>query len=228
MYKIALFFLFSLPLFAGFFPQTVHTSVKSVNGNSITLNSRFPVNGMSGVIIHNYGSGLTAITSRMTQVSSNGGASLLNADVIDHDSLPTIKTAVRAGDKVIGGYLYNNILVLAPDADTYAKITSAHNKKWVHPDLFALYMSATGDGIPTRENLANFAKKFQVGLVYIVRRNAAVLFDPISGKIVGQKSMNGLPNEGKFPFYMRFKDLDSGWWFGSDVKGSYYNTIESI
>lgn len=228
MFKIALFTLFSLPLFAGFFPQTVHTSVKSVKGNTITLNSRFPVNGMSGVIVHNYGSGLTAITSRMSQVSSNGDALLLNADVIDHDALPTISTAVNSGDKVIGGYLYNNILVLAPDADTYAKITSAHNKKWVHPDLFALYISAQGDDIPTKENLSNFAKKFQVGLVYIVRRNAAVLFDPISGKIVGQKSMSGLPKEGKFPFYMRFKDIDSGWWFGSDVKGNYYNTIESI
>lgn len=227
MYKIALFILFSLPLFAGFFPQTVHTSVKSVKGNSITLNSRFPVNGMSGVIVHNYGSGLTAITSRMTQVSSSGNASLLTADVIDHDSLPTIKTAVSAGDKVIGGYLYNNILVLTPDADTYAKITSAHNKKWVHPDLFALYLSVQGDDIPTRENLANFAKKFQVGLIYIVRRNAAVLFDPVSGKIVGQKNMSGLPKEGAFPFFMRFEQLDSGW-FGSDVKGNYYNMVESI
>ena len=227
MFKIALFTLFSLPLFAGFFPQTVHTSVKSVKGNSITLNSRFPVNGMSGVIVHNYGSGLTAITSRMTQVSSSGNASLLTADVIDHDSLPTIKTAVSAGDKVIGGYLYNNILVLTPDADTYAKITSAHNKKWVHPDLFALYLSVQGDDIPTRENLANFAKKFQVGLIYIVRRNAAVLFDPVSGKIVGQKNMSGLPKEGAFPFFMRFEQLDSGW-FGSDVKGNYYNMVESI
>lgn len=227
MYKIALFILFSLPLFAGFFPPTVHTSVKSVKGNSITLNSRFPVNGMSGVIVHDYGSGLRAITSRMTQVSSNGGASLLSADVIDHESLPTIKTAVTAGDKVIGGYLYNTILVLSPDADTYAKITSSDHKKWVHPDLFALYLSVQGDDIPTKENLANFAKKFQVGLVYIVRRNAAVLFDPVSGKIVGQKSMSALPKEGAFPFFMRFEQLDSAW-FGSDVKGNYYNMVESI
>ncbi len=227
MYKIALFTLFSLPLFAGFYPQTVHTSVKSVKGSAITLNSRFPVNGMSGAIVHNYGSGLTAITSRMTQVSSNGGASLLSADVIDHESLPTIKTAVTAGDKVIGGYLYNNILILAPDADTYAKIISSANKKWIHPDLFALYLSVQGDNIPTKENLANFAKKFQVGLVYIVRRNAAVLFDPVSGKIVGQKSMSGLPKEGAFPFFMRFEQRDSGW-FGSDVKGNYYNMVESI
>jgi len=135
---------------------------------------------------------------------------LVSTDILHHDELPTIKTAVSPKDKVIGGYLYNNVLLLAPDADTYAKIISAHNKKWIHPDLFALYLSVQGEDAPTKENLANFAKKYQVGLIYIVRKNSAVLLDPISGKIVSQKSMKNLPKEGTFPFYMRFKALDSG------------------
>ena len=165
MYKIALIALISVPLFAGFFPQTVHTSVKSVKGNTITLNSKFPLNGMSGAVIHNYGNNLTAITSRLTQTSSKGQAILLDAEVIDHDALPSIKTSVSPKDKVIGGYLYNNVLLLAPDADTYAKITSSKQKKWIHPDLFAVYLSVQGDDIPTKENLASFAKKFQIGLI---------------------------------------------------------------
>jgi hypothetical protein len=227
MHKIALMALLSLPLFAGFFPQTVHTSIKSVQGNVIKLNSKFPLNGMSGVVIHNYGNDLTAITSRITQTSSDGSASLLSADILDHDNLPTIKTAVSPKDKVIGGYLYNNVLLLAPDADTYAKITSTHNKKWIHPDLFALHLSSENEEGATKENLADFAKKYQVGLVYIVRKNSAVLLDPISGKIIAKKSMTNLPKEGNFPFYMRLKGLDSGW-FGSDAKGNYYNTMESL
>ena len=229
MYKIALITLISLPLFAGFFPQTVHTSIKSVNGNTVTLNSKFPLNGMSGVVIHNYGHDLTAITSRLTQTSSKGQAMLLDAAVIDHDALPSIKTSVSPKDKVIGGYLYSNVLLLAPDADTYAKITSSKQKTWIHPDLFAVYLSVVGDDIPTKENLASFAKKFQIGLIYIVRQNTAVLLDPISGKIVGQKNMSGLPKEGHFPFYMRLQSLESGW-FGKDesAKGNYYNTMQSI
>ena len=227
MHKIALIALLSLPLFSGFFPQTVHTSVKSVQGNTITLNKKFPINGMSGVVVHNYGNHLTAITSRITQTSSDGSASLLNADILQHENLPTIKTSVASNDKVIGGYLYNNVLLLAPDADTYAKIISTHHKKWIHPDLFALYLSVEGEERPTKENLAHFAKKYQIGLIYIVRKNSAVLLDPISGKIVSQKSMTDLPTEGTFPFYMRFKALDSGW-FGSEAKGNYYNTMESL
>jgi hypothetical protein len=228
MHKIALIALLSLPLFADFFPQTVHTTIKSVKGNTITLNSNFPVNGMSGVVVHNYANNLTAITSRVTQTSLDGSASLLlSADILHHDELPTIKTAVAPNDKVIGGYLYDNVLLLAPDADTYAKITSSHTKKWIHPDLFALYLSVEGEEGPTKENLSDFAKKHQVGLIYIVRKNTAVLLDPVSGKIVSKKSMTGLPKEGKFPFYMRIKELDTGW-FSSDIKGNYYTTMESL
>ncbi len=224
MRKLALIALLSLPLFAGFFPQTTHTSIKSVQGNTVMLNSKFPANGMSGVIIHTYNNGLTAITSRLIQTSSDGEASLLPEDSIHHDELPTIKTPVQQGDKVIGGYLYDNVLVLAPDADTYANIIKSYNKTWIHPDLFALYLSVQGDDKVTKENLAAFASKYQIGLIYIVRKNSAVLLDPISGKIVSKKSMSNLPAQGQLPFYMRFDKLTSGW-FGSDVVGNYYKMM---
>ena len=227
MQKIALIVLLAFPLFAGFFPNTVQTSIKSADANAIKLNSNFPVNGMSGVVIHAYENGLNAITSRIAQTSSDGSAQLINADVIQHDALPTIKTPVKPGDKVIGGYLYNNVLVLAPDADSYAKVVKSYNKKWIHPDLFALYLSVEGDDRPTKENLSDFARKYQVGLVYIIRKDADVLMDPISGKIIAQKSSSALPPEGQYPFYMRFGTLKSGW-FGSESTGNYYNMVGTL
>lgn len=230
MHKIALITLalFSLPLFAGFFPQTVHTSIKSTQGQSIKLHSSFPVVGMSGVVVHNYGNDLSAITNRIVQTSSDGSAARLNVDVLQHDALPTIKTAITPNDKVIGGYLYNNVLLLAPDADTYAKIVASENKKWIHPDLYAVYLSTEGEDGPTKGNLADFAQKYQIGLIYIVRKNSAVLLDPISGKIVSKKPMSGLPQEGKFPFYMRLEALDSGWFGGKAKTGNYYHSMESL
>lgn len=227
MLKIALIALTALPLFAGFFPPTVHTSISSVAGDNVSLRSPLPVNGMSGVLIHDYGNSLKAITTYLTQTSSDGNAKLIAKDIMYHESLPTINTAVSAGDKVIGGYLYNNVLLLAPNAHTYAKITSAHNKKWVHPDLFALFLSQAGDAYPTRENLAAFAKEYQVGLIYIVRNSSAVLLDPISGKIVGKKAMSNLPAQGELPFHMHFEKIDAGW-FSDDATGTYYQIMESI
>ena len=227
MRKIALISLLALPLFAGFFPSTVQTSISAVGEKSVSLSSALPVNGMSGVIIHNYGNELEAIISYLTQTSSEGNAKLIETDVIHHDELPTIKTAVASGDKVIGGYLYNNVLLLAPDADTYAKITASYNKKWIHPDLYALFLSEEGEATPSKENLANFAKAYQVGLIYIVKNGSAVLLDPISGNIVGQKTMTGLPAQAQYPFYMRFDEIQTGW-FSKSGKGDYYKIMEKI
>ena len=226
MLKIALIALTALPLFAGFFPSTVTTSVASVSGKNITLRSSFPVNGMSGVVIHNYGQGLQAITNRIIQTSA-GHATLGDNDVIEHDNLPTINTPVARGDKVIGGYLYSNVLVLAPDADSYAKATSSASRTWIHPDLYALYLSQEGEGIPTRQNLASFAKKYQVGLIYIIKKGAVVLLDPISGKHVGKKGISGLPAKAQFPFFMRFDKINSGW-FSKSATGTYYNLMETL
>jgi len=226
MHKIAILALISFPLFADFFPQTIHTSVASVSGKSIHLTNAFPINGMSGVVIHNYGNNLEAITSRLIQKDSSH-ASLIDEDIIHHDKLPTINTSVKTGDQVIGGYLYQNVLLLAPDAQTYTKITSSYHKQWIHPDLFALFLSKEGDAIPTKSNLAAFAKAYQVGLVFIVGNGTAKLLDPISGKIVSQKTISGLPSKGEAPFFMRFDEIESGM-FSSGSNQSYYNIMKSL
>jgi len=226
MRKIALIALTSLPLFAGFFPSTVHTSVKSVSANEITMNNSFPINGMSGIVIHKYTPEVEAIISRVIQ-TSKGHAVLSDIDVVQHDELPTIKTAVSKGDKVIGGYLYGTILLLAPDATTYDKITSSYKKHWIHPDLYAVYLSQEGDGIATKENLRDFATKYHIGLVYIVKKDSAVLLDPISGKHVGQKAVGKLPSKAQVPFFMRLDEIRTGW-FSKSASGSYYDLMESL
>ena len=226
MRKIALLTLISLPLFAGFFPQTIETSLDKISDKNVHLSTPFPVDGMSGVVIHHYGNDLNAITSRIVQKNPST-AKLLVDDMIHHDKLPTINTEIKTGDKVIGGYLYDNVLLLAPDAKTYANITSKYQKTWIHPDLFALFLSKEGDNIPTKENLASFAKAYQVGLIFIVTKNKAKLLDPISGKIVAQQKMSNLPAKANAPFFMRLDKIDSGM-FSSSTTESYYDIMKSL
>jgi len=216
----------TLPLLADFYPSTTTSSIANVNQKSVTLTRGLPAKGMSAVVMHNYGKELKAITSYMRYDGGNRGM-LLNNEPIAHDDLPSVKPKVRVGDQVIGGYLYNNILVLAPDANTYAKITKSTNKNWIHPDLYAMFLSKEGDQVPTRENLKKFANEYQVGLVYIVQRGKAILYDPISKSYISQKKLTGLPAKGQFPFYMRLGKIDSGW-FSRDVKGDYYQMVGNI
>ena len=228
MRNITLFMLAALPLFASFFPSTVHTSVTASDGMTLQLAKPLPVNGMSGIVIHNYGNNLKAATGYIAQTVSSGRAKLIAREIIRHEELPTIKTPVTKGDKVIGGYLYNNVMLLAPDADTYAKITkSISSKHWVHPDLFAVYLSEIGDTYPTKENLARFAKQYQVGLIYIVKRNSAVLLDPVSGQIVGKRPFSGAPAKAQSPFFMRIGTIEGGW-FSSDAPGDYYKIMRQF
>jgi len=220
MRKIALIAFTALPLFAGFFPQTVHTSITNIDNKSISLSTSFPVDGMSGIVVHNYDSEVEAVTNRVIQ-NSSGTARIINDDIIKHEKLPTIITQAKVRDRVIGGYLYNNVLLLAPDAKTYAEITSNDHKNWIHPDLYALFLTNYGDNVPTKQNLKSFAKAYQVGLIYIVTKNSAKLLDPISGLIVGEKSISNLPTKGKAPFFMRFDEIDSGLFSMGNTKGYY-------
>lgn len=226
MRKIALICLLALPLFAGFFPQTVQTVVSDVTDNTVTLKHAFPVNGMSGVIVHDYGNDLQAITRRIEQQNPHS-IKLLSRDVIHHENLPGIKTPINAGDKVIGGYLYDNVLLLAPNAATYANIIASNNKNWIHPDIFALFLAKQGDQIPTKSNLRTFAKTYQVGLIYIVNNGTAKLLDPISGKTVGNKRLSNLPKKGEAPFFMRFDEIESGM-FSSSNKQNFYDIMSQL
>lgn len=216
----------TLPLLADFYPSTTTSSIAKVNQKSITLTRGLPAKGMSAAVMHNYGKDLKAITSYMRYDGRKRGI-LLNNEPIEHSDLPSVKPKIRVGDQVIGGYLYKNILVLAPDASTYAKITKSADKNWFHPDLYAMFLSREGDQIPTKENLKKFANEYQVGLVYIVQRGKAILYDPISKSYISQKKLTGLPTKGQFPFFMRLGKIESSW-FSRDAKGDYYQMVGNI
>ncbi len=223
---LLIFTLLPLALTAGFFPPTVHTTIKSVEGNRVTLAKPLPVNGMSGVVVHSFGKGLQAITGILVQTAP-GVAAVRKGDLLDHKGLPTPKSVAAPGDKVIGGYLYSNVLVLAPNAKTYARIVRGGGRFWIHPDLYAAFLAREGDSTPSPSNLAAFAREAQVGLVYIVQRDRAILFDPISGKVVGSRPFHPVGQETKYPFYNRFSKI-SGGFFGGGGSGDYYKSVGAI
>ena len=227
MRAIAFAFIFFLTsLAADFYPPTVHSSIGSIKHNSAMLTRGFPAKGMSAVVIHNYGDDLAAITGYL-RYEGGGRASLIENDLISHDELPAVKPKVRVHDKVIGGYLYKNILLLAPDANTYARITGSANKNWIHPDLYAMFLSQEGDQYPTQKNLQKFANEYQVGLIYIVQKGKALLYDPFSKRYVSQKALSGLPAKGQVPFYTRLGKIEVSW-FSKKPKGTYYQLMRNI
>jgi hypothetical protein len=215
----------SIALMADFFPRTINTTVSGVNGDTVTLKSKLPI-GMSGIVIHGYGGDLKSITAIIKQTSANE-AKIIGKGLVSHENLPAPKTKIKAGDKVIGGYLYDNVLVLAPNADVYNEVTSSYDKNWIHPDEFALFLSTIKEPTPTKENLKAFAKEYQAGLILIVKKESMVLYDPLSEKVVSKRAYSPKTAYEQAPFYMRLKKIRTGL-FGSEYEGNYYKLMENF
>jgi hypothetical protein len=224
MYKIFIAIFLSLPLFADLFPATTTSNIIGVNNNTVQISPNFPVSGMSGIIIHTYKDGSSAATTAVMQ-TENGTLTILDKPLMEDSNLPQIATKTVIGDKVIGGYLYDNVLLLAPNEGVYNEITAKYKKHWINPDIYAAFVSKKKDGMPTKENLSSFAKSYQVGLVAIVKKDKIAIYDPMSEKIISQEAFQTQTQTQK-PFFSHFKNIKSSWFNGSDE--DYYTLMEQI
>jgi len=228
MKKLLLLLLTSYTLMADALPQSITTTIKSINNNGqITLATSVP-KGMSGIIVHNYGNGLTAITNAVVS-GANGKATLLSYTAMPHDNIPNIKTASKVNDKVVLGNFYNNALIIAPNAAIYAAISKKFKKTWIHPDRFALDFMHDSQSAITLDNIKKFAKKNQVGLVLIYSNSGLLFLDPISQKVIGKTKVFGNAKETMNPFYARFEQMDTSTFGMSNVTlTDYYKAVNAI
>ena len=218
----------SYTLFANTLPSSISTTISSVTSNSqIQLSNTVP-KGMSGIVIHNYGNGLLAITH--ATVSQGGGrATLLPYKTIPHKNIPNIQTEAKSGDKVVFGNFYNNALVIAPNRDVYRKITTTYKKTWIHPDAYALDFMKEDEIRLRLESLKKFAQLNQVGLVLIVTQTQLLILDPISKQFLGAIPMQVNQANAIAPFYARFRQMDTSV-FGFSEKNytPYFKSVAGL
>jgi len=208
-------------------PKRIETTIKSINQDNIQLNNIVPA-GMSGLVVHNYGNGLSAITHSVISIG-NGNAKILPYTAILHENIPTIKTEAKINDKVILGNFYDNALVIAPNEQSYSNITKRFKKTWIHPDAYALYFIKEGASEISLDSLKDFAIKNQIGLVLIQTKTNLVILDPISKKFLGQKAIKPTGSKVMKPFFSRFKHMDISAFGFSDIKlKDYYKSIQEL
>ena len=215
-------------LFADALPNSIKTTISNISSNGeIQLSSTVP-KGMSGVIIHKYGNGLSAITHASLSIG-NGKANYSKYSAILHENIPTIQTDVTVGDEIIFGSFYNNVLLIAPNQTAYQQITKRFNRTWIHPDAYALEFMKKGETTLTKESLSNFAKKNQIGLVLIVTSNELLVLDAISQQYIGRTGLRTNPNSAVSPFYARFKQIDvSAFGFSEKTYLPYFELVEGL
>ena len=209
-------------------PQSITTTIKSIDKNGhITLATSAP-KGMSGIVVHDYGNGLTAITNAVI-TGANADATLLKYTAISHENIPNVKTASVVNDKVILGNFYNNALLIAPDAKSYTKITQTFSKTWIHPDRFALDFMKSSQSAIDLNNIKEFAKKNQVGLVLIASKSGILILDPISKNFIGKSNITVDTSNAVKPFFARFEQMDTSVFGMSKATLTDYNkAVEDI
>jgi hypothetical protein len=188
-------------------PQRIETTIKSIDAQgNIQLNSSVPA-GMSGIVIHDYGNGLSAITHSLVSKNSSK-AEVLPYTAITHENIPTVKTMVKVNDKVIIGNFYNNVLLIAPNARSYEKIKKRFKKIWIHPDAYALDFMKEEERAISKKSLNKFAKANQIGLVLIATNNRLLILDPISQQFIGEQKLDNANDKAMKPFFSRFEQMD--------------------
>jgi len=208
MKKILFFIVFTmLSLFADGLPNSIKSSVTNVSNDTIQLSSNIPA-GMSGIVIHNYGNGLSAITHAALSLG-NGQASIQAYTAIAHPNIPTVQTAVQKNDTVIFGYFYQNALLIAPNQATYRQVTQKFKRTWTHPDIFALAFMQENETSLNMDILNQFANKNQIGLVLVITAEQLLVIDPISKQIIGNQPYRVNTNDSKTPFFARFDQMDT-------------------
>jgi len=228
MKKLLLLALTTLSLMAIELPRAIETTVQNIHDKTVQLSQNVP-KGMSGTVVHNYGNGLSAITHSI--ISLGGGKATLRPYIIlSHENLPSIKTEVKKGDKVVFGNFYNNVLVIAPNGRSYREIIKSTKKSWVHPDTYAMHLISSSEAQINLDNLKLFSSKNQVGLVLIATKNSLITLDPISGVVLSRESLTLSNNKAQSPFYARFEQIDTDIFSSTDTKEfpKYYKGIERL
>jgi hypothetical protein len=228
MKKFLLLLLTSCWILANSLPQRIETTIKSIDKNgNIQLSTSVPV-GMSGIVVHSYGNGLSAITHSLT-TQQNSLVKVQPYTAILHENIPTVKTDVKVNDRVILGAFYDNAMLIAPDARTYATITKNFKKTWIHPDAYALEFMGQGESAISTKSLEKFAQANQIGLVLIVDQNKILILDPISQLFLGELPLNIKAEKTVNPFFSRFEQVDvSTFGFSKVQLVDYYQAIKNI
>lgn len=207
MKKILLFiFIVNYSLFAEALPTSIKSSVKSTSNGIIQLSSTVPA-GRSGIVMHNYGNGLLAITHAVISLGGDKASIQSNRAVV-HKNIPSIQTGISAGDLVVFGNFYNNALIIAPNQTAYRQIRAKFNRTWIHPDAFALDFMREEESYINMNSLKHFAKKNQIGLVLVVAKNKLLVIDPISKQIIDSRGLKTNSKSAMSPFYARFKQIN--------------------
>ena len=193
----------SVALFANFVPSKTETTVTAVNGDRITMQSSFAMNGMSGLVVRTLPSGEFALV--VVKQTAPNQAVIVDKNPLGANNLANLKSNPKVGDRVIGGFMYDKVMVLAPNRDTFVNIQNRFGIQSVNPNVFMGFLANRGSSNPSTRDYKEFAKLTHVGLFVIFKNGFITLYDPLSDTDIGKVMMDISSYNAMKPFYNTFR-----------------------
>jgi hypothetical protein len=184
--------------------------------------------GMSGFVVRHFDAVHSSIIAnvRVTQVNPASNRALVEFSPYDglrQNSLPRGTWTPKINDEVVIAYDYGRAMLIAPNDDTYASITaSIPNVEWVHPDIYATYLSHQGHPTPLVEDFSHFCTAGSVGLLFIQSAETLFTLDCKNFILLQTTPSRAIGDTKLIPFYSRVPQIRAAWWGeGSSRLDSY-------
>ena len=190
-------------------------TIDAVSGETLYIGETQEPLGSTGIVIHTFSNGHEAILGAVEVVRTGKKTALkqIAYKELTQDALSSIVRKPQKGDAVHMGWLYHRVLLIAPTLTSYNAITKdAFETTYVHPDLFASYLSYAGHPTPLKEDFQDFCTTYDIGLVQFYVASTLYTVDCRSFMTIKTQSIEMQQTQAKLPFYSRVDEIDANWW----------------
>jgi hypothetical protein len=222
--------LFFLGLTLGYLQASfISTPLLSIEGSHGTIEAPQLKAGMSGFVVRHFDATHSSIISnaRVSEIipsSNRATIELSRYDGLRQNSLPSGTWIPKANDEVVIAYDYARALLIAPNDDAYATLTkSIPNVEWIHPDIFATYLSHTGHPTPLVSDFRRFCSASSIGLLFIQSAQTLFTLDCKNFTLLQSVTSTLDDTQTVLPFYSRIPEIRSAWWGEGSTKLESYH-----
>jgi hypothetical protein len=201
-------------LSASFQTDTKEFVLNNVNKNIATINVGNLSVGQSGVIIHKYKSHKSFIIANATvQLTTNDKSTLLlsKSNSLVQDALPTSNLKPQVGDIFVLNHMYSSSLLIVPNYETLQEIQNLYPKQnFLNPDIFAAHLKLNQIPTPTKKDIQEFCKSYDIGTIFVSINNQLFILDVNSLKTLDKIKLNTSTKKTQSPFFTKIKDIKNG------------------
>lgn len=205
--------------------------ISQVNDGKAVINIGNLKPGQSGIIQHKYDNGKTLIVSSAFVETSSATQSTIKFIPylgLNQNAIPTSNRKAQDGDRFILNYLYNESLLIAPNAESFRATRKRFaTNNFVHSDVFGAYLKAHYEPTPSKDLIQEYALSQNMGTIFFVLDSFVYVVDTQTFIILAKKPLSYIPGDEQMPFYTRVERIEKSIfafteWFSFDFLRNFF------